>query len=385
MNIGIICYPSIGGSGVIASTLGEELAKHNHNVHFISHDTPYRLNQTQPNLQVHKVECSSYPLFMFDPYTLAMAVKIADISRIHHLDILHVHYAIPHATCAYLAKQILLDNGIKPPKIITTLHGTDITLVGVDKLFYDMTRFSINNSDGLTAVSNYLATETQDIFHLKKEIRVIYNFIDTDLFYPRDCSSFRSDFAAPNEFLIGHLSNFRPVKRILDVIDIFDKISTQISAKLLLIGEGPDKILASRSVNRKKIADKVLFLGSKNRIDTLLPCLDLMLMPSEDESFGLAALESLASGVPVIGTLKTGLAEVITHEKNGYLHPIADTAEMALSSVALLTNRNRHAQFKRQAHKIARSRFNMQKLVMEYEKYYMEIINDAPARHAYKT
>lgn len=374
MNIGIVCYPSIGGSGIIASMLGEELAKNNQNVHFIVSDSPFRLNQMHPNLQIHKVECPSYTL-SFELYNLALAVKIADVSRIHHLDVLHVHYAVPHSTCAYLAKQILIDNGIQPPKIITTLHGTDITMVGVDKSLYDITRFSIKHSDGLTAVSNYLATETQNMFNLKKEVRVIYNFIDTELFKPRVDNALRASFANPDEFLIGHLSNFRPVKRVLDVIDIFDGISQRIPAKLLLIGEGPETLIARRSIARKNISDKVFFLGCQKRVEELLPCLDLMLMPSEDESFGLAALESLASGVPVIGTLQTGLMEVITHDKNGYLHPIGHTAEMALSSVALLTNRALHDQFKISAHKLAYSRFDMKKLVKEYENYYMEIIN----------
>ena len=378
MNIGIVCYPSIGGSGIIASKLGEELAKKNHNVHFISHDLPFLLKQKHQNLQIHIVECPSYPLFKFDPYSLALAVKIAEISRIHHLEILHVHYAIPHSICAYLAKQILFDSGIEPPKIITTLHGTDITLVGVDRLFYDITRFSINNSDGLTAVSNYLAMKTQNIFNLEKEVRVIYNFIDTELFKPVINNIFRSNFATQEEFLIGHLSNFRPVKRILDVIDIFDKISQQIPAKLLLIGEGPEIILARESIAQKKIINKVIFLGNKNRVEELLPRLDLMLMPSEEESFGLAALESLACGVPVIGTLKTGLTEVISNNINGYLHQIGDTAQMALSSVALLTNQDRHTQFKISAHHMAHNQFNMQKLVKEYEIYYKEIMNANP-------
>jgi N-acetyl-alpha-D-glucosaminyl L-malate synthase BshA len=375
MNIGITCYPTAGGSGIVATELGQQLAMRGHKVHFIAYDMPFRLDRFQPNLQYHAVESTAYPLFKFDPYSLPLAVKMADVSRTRQLDILHVHYAIPHATCAYLAKQLLADSGSKQPKIITTLHGTDITLVGVDPTFFDMTQFSIRQSDGITAVSNYLADETREVFGIEKEIRVIYNFIDTNRFKPSNDECSRREFAKPEEFLIGHVSNFRPVKRTLDVIDIFDRIAAELPAKLLLVGEGPDTTLARRAVTRKGLTDKVIFLGSQNRIEAILPCLDLMLMPSEDESFGLAALESLACGVPVIGTLNTGLVEVISDGKNGFLRPIGDTAAMASAGMLLLKNASILAEFKRAAHTISHERFNSQKLITEYENYYTQVLN----------
>ncbi len=326
-------------------------------------------------MMYHGVETTAYPLFKYPPYTLTLAAKMADVTRNYDLDILHVHYAIPHAACAFLARQLLASTNDKQPKIITTLHGTDITLVGADASYYDITRFSILASDGITAVSNYLTDETRDVFKVDKEIRVIYNFFDHLRFKPTQALCSRKEFVKDDEFLIAHISNFRPVKRTLDVIDIFDKIANQLPAKLLLVGEGPDTILARRQVNKKNLNDKVIFLGNQNRIEDILPCADLFLLPSEEESFGLAALEALACGVPVIGTSGTGLVEVVDDFKNGFLLPIGDTSSMARASVSLLKDKKRHEQFKLDAARSAIEKFSADKIISEYERYYEEVLN----------
>ena len=375
MNIGITCYPVAGGSGIVATELGMQLAARGHQVHFISYALPFRLDKYQANLFYHGVETTAYPLFKFPPYTLTLAAKMADVHRNYDLDILHVHYAIPHATCAFLARHLLNSSVKKPPKIITTLHGTDITLVGADPSFYDITRFSINTSDGISAVSKYLADETADVFKIEKEIRVIYNFFDETRFKPSSKQCARSEFANENEYLIAHVSNFRPVKRTLDVIDIFERINNELPAKLLLVGEGPDTILARRQITKKGLTDKVIFLGNQSRVEAVLPCADLFLLPSEEESFGLAALEALACGVPVIGTSGTGLVEVIEDFVDGFLLPVGDTASMARASISLLKEKHRLATFKKAAAENSRKKFNATKIISEYEQYYEDILN----------
>jgi N-acetyl-alpha-D-glucosaminyl L-malate synthase BshA len=374
MNIGITCYPVAGGSGIVATELGQQLAARGHQVHFISYALPFRLDKFQENLFYHGVETTAYPLFKHPPYALTLAAKMADVTCQFNLQILHVHYAIPHATSAYLARQLIT---CKHPKIITTLHGTDITLVGSDPSFFDITRFSINTSDGITAVSAYLADETREIFNPKKDIRVIHNFYDPERFRPdgpNKCK--RKSFAEEDEVIITHISNFRPVKRTIDVIDIFAKISNVIPARLLLIGEGPETILARRQVTKRGLNGKVTFLGNQSRVEAILPLSDLFLLPSEEESFGLAALEALACGVPTIGTLDTGLAELINHEVDGFLFPIGDTESMAQASIGLLIDKKRLEKFKKKAAANAFSRFNSNKIVSEYENYYQEILND---------
>jgi N-acetyl-alpha-D-glucosaminyl L-malate synthase BshA len=373
MNIGITCYPVAGGSGIVATELGQQLAVRGHRVHFISYAIPFRLDKYQENLYFHGVETTAYPLFKHPPYTLTLAAKMADVACEFGIDILHVHYAIPHATSAFLAKQLVT---CALPKIITTLHGTDITLVGSDPSFYDITRFSINASDGITAVSKYLADETCKAFKIEKPIRVIHNFFDAGRFRPDGSSCCkRGDFAADDEFIISHISNFRPVKRTLDVIDIFDKISQKLPSRLLLIGEGPDTILARRMVNKKHLTGRVTFLGNQNRVEAVLPFSDLFLLPSEEESFGLSALEALACGVPVIGTLETGLVEVIENNVNGFLFPVGDTATMADAGIELLSDKEKLTQFRHSASRLAGERFNADKIVTEYEEYYKEILN----------
>ncbi len=375
MNIGITCYPVAGGSGIVATELGQQLAMRGHSVHFISYAMPFRLDTFQPNLMYHGVETTAYPLFKYPPYTETLASKMADVSRNFDLDILHVHYAVPHATCAYLAREILASQGRKLPKIITTLHGTDITLVGSDPSFYDITKFSINSSDGITAVSHYLASETTEVFKTDKEIRVVHNFFDSNRFKPTCGQCKRSEFVQEGEFLLTHISNFRPVKRTLDVIDIFEKVAAEVPARLLLVGEGPDTVLARRQINKKKLNDRVIFLGNQSRVEAILPCSDLFLIPSEEESFGLAALEALACGVPVIGSSGTGLVEVVDDFRNGFLLPVGDTSSMARAAVALLKDTERLAEFRRSAAELAYERFNSEKIISEYEAYYEEVFN----------
>jgi N-acetyl-alpha-D-glucosaminyl L-malate synthase BshA len=373
MKIGITCYPVAGGSGIVATELGQQLAARGHQVHFISYAVPFRFDKYQQNLFFHCVETTAYPLFKHPPYALTLAAKMADVACQHELDILHVHYAIPHATSAFLAKQLITRNH---PKIITTLHGTDITLVGSDPSFYDITRFSIDVSDGVTAVSAYLADETRETFKLDKDIRVIHNFFDSERFRPdaKTCCK-RNCFAADDEFIITHISNFRPVKRTLDVIDIFSRISEVLPSRLLLIGEGPDTILARRVVNKKNLGGRVTFLGNEGCVEGILTLSDLFLLPSEEESFGLAALEALACGVPVIGSLDTGLIELVDINVNGFLFPVGDTESMARAGIELLSDSQRLVKFKENAHRIALERFNAEKIISRYEKYYEEILN----------
>jgi N-acetyl-alpha-D-glucosaminyl L-malate synthase BshA len=373
MRIGITCYPVAGGSGIVATELGRMLAMRGHQVHFISYALPFRLDRYQQNLFFHGVETTAYPLFKHPPYTLALASKMAQVACQHELEILHVHYAVPHATCAFLAKQMVT---CRAPKIITTLHGTDITLVGADPSYYDITQFSINTSDGITAVSAYLAEETKREFGIEKEIEVIHNFFDKNRFSPQLTCCSRREFAKDDEYIIAHISNFRPVKRTLDVIEIFDKISQKLPAKLLLIGEGPDAILARRQINKRNLNGKVTFLGNQSEVEAILPLSDLFLMPSEEESFGLAALEALACGVPVIGSSGTGLVEVVENNVNGFLFPVGQTTNMAEAGINLLNDKAKLTQFKTAAAKIALEKFDSEEIITRYEKYYEKILNE---------
>jgi L-malate glycosyltransferase len=369
MRIGITCYPSAGGSGIVASELGMKLAERGHHVHFISSEPPFRLNTYMENVFYHPVAATNYPLFKSPPYTLPLAVKMAEISKNYDLDLLHVHYAIPHAASAYLAREILAEDG-DPPKIITTLHGTDITLVGADASFFDITKFSINRSDGVTSVSQYLADETVREFGITRDIKVIHNFFDATRFKPGASRCAKSQFAADDEFLVVHLSNFRPVKRAPDVIDIFAKIRQSLPAKLLLIGEGPDTTLVRRLVKRKGLEDSVIFLGAQVRVEEILPCGDLFLLPSQEESFGLSALEAMACGVPLVGSLGSGIGEVIEDGVTGMLHPVGDTVAMADSAIDLLRDPARHKSFQEASIARANDRFLDSDIVTEYERYY---------------
>jgi len=374
LNIGITCYPVAGGSGIVATELGIKLAERGHQVHFMSYALPFRLNVFKPNLYFHEVETTSYQLFKFPPYTLTLAARMAEISCQYKLDVLHVHYAIPHAAAAFLARQLTVD--CCAPRIITTLHGTDITLVGADKSYYDITRFSIMSSDGITAVSDYLATETCREFNIDKHIEVIPNFIDSDRFNPCVQCTEREHYAEKNEKLLCHISNFRPVKRTLDVIEIFGRVAQEMPARLLLIGEGPDTMLVRRTVKKKDLEDKVTFLGSQAKIEDVLPLADLFLLPSEEESFGLAALEAMACGVPVIGSSGTGLVEVVDHGVNGYLFKVGDVSSMSKAAIRLLSNPKKHLDFKSAGGKKAHEKFNSDRVVSQYEEYYRRVIGE---------
>jgi len=333
LSIAVVCHPSVGGSGVVATELGIALAERGHTIHIVSHMRPVRAVAPTERVHFHEVEIARYPLFKYPPYTLALATKLAVLCREHPVDLIHAHYAIPHAVSAYLAQQML---GDRAPKLATTLHGTDITLLGMDETFYEITRFSLEQSDGLTAVSNYLAKETSERFCVECPIETIYNFIDLERFHPgkRD-AAVRARFACPDEALIGHLSNFRWVKRAPDVVRIFQRIRREHPARLLMVGDGPELEPTRRVADELGVLEYVTFLGSEDEVERLLPQLDLFLLPSEQESFGLAALEAMASGVPVAATNVGGLPELVT-EGSGHLCSVGDVQGMGAAGVEML-------------------------------------------------
>lgn len=371
MKIGMICYPSYGGSGVVATELGEHLADLGHEVHFISYERPFRLREFHSNLYLHEVEVFDYPLFKFPPYSIALTGTITEVVRTYDLDILHAHYAIPHAVSAYMAKKMLRDRRIP---IVTTLHGTDITILGNDRQFFEVTKFCLEESDGVTAVSESLRNETQDLFGIK-HARTIYNFIDPEV-YRRTagpCCS-RGCFAGPEEKVILHISNFRPVKRIPDVLRTFAGINREVPSHLLLVGDGPDRMAANHLAHDLGIAHRVHFLGKQEYVVQLLSLADLFLLPSEKESFGLAALEAMACEVPVLATTSGGIPEVVTDGITGYLAPLGDVDTMIAKSVALLKNPELHAKMAAAARRRAVQEFNAKKIVARYEEYYRELL-----------
>ena len=371
MKIGIVCYPTHGGSGVVASELAIGLAKKGHEIHIISYATPFRLRTFHRNIYVHEIEIATYPLFKYPPYELSLVTKLVDIAETSGLDLIHAHYAVPHASSAYLAKQILNSGRLKT---VTTLHGTDITLVGADPSFQRVVKFAIERSDGVTAVSRYLKNRTIEEFDIRREIRVIPNFVD--VLRPsqnRDLCS--RDALAPNgERILMHASNFRPVKRIADVVRIFARVRERVPAKLILIGDGPERLFIQQLVRELKLTSDVQFMGEQDQLEPLFLCADLFLLPSEQESFGLTALEAMNCGVPVIATSIGGLPEVITHGETGYLFPVGDVADMAASAVALLTDPARHALFRAQARKRAEESFDADQIIPLYEAFYEEIL-----------
>ena len=319
MKIGIVCYPTFGGSGVVATELGIALANKGHEVHFITYNQPVRLNALSKNIHFHEVFVEEYPLFHFQPYELALSSKLVAMVKLHEIEILHVHYAIPHAYAAYMAKQMLKEDGIEIP-IVTTLHGTDITLVGSHPTYKTAVEFSINNSDEVTSVSHSLKDDTLRLFNIKKDIKVIHNFIDIEKYAAIDGPEcLRGNLASENEKILTHISNFRPVKRIPDVIDIFYKVQQKVEAKLLMVGDGPERDKAEKKVIELGISEKVLFLGNSSEVDKILCLSDLFLLPSRTESFGLAALEAMAAKTPVISTNSGGLSEVNVNGKTGFL------------------------------------------------------------------
>jgi N-acetyl-alpha-D-glucosaminyl L-malate synthase BshA len=374
MHIGIACYPTYGGSGVIATELGIALAKKGHMVYFISYAQPFRLQQYHENISFHQVEMVAYPLFKYPPYDLALSVKMAEVAEREKLDILHVHYAIPHAACACLAKEML---GKKFPKVITTLHGTDITLVGIDPSFYQITKFSIEQSDGITAVSDYLRQKTIDEFQIKKPIEVIPNFVDTDRFKPYSNPIFRAQFAPNNEKVLMHISNFRPVKRVDDVVRIFSLVRKEIPVKLILVGEDCESLPVRRvrEVGQELAVDEhIICLGQQGNIERLLPIADLFLLPSEQESFGLAALEAMSCGVPVIATNIGGIPEVVVDNETGYLSELGDVATMSTNAVKLLTDSELLEKFKKNSRNRAVEVFDDHQIIPQYERYYQHIL-----------
>ncbi len=373
MKIGITCYPTYGGSGAVATELGLELARRGHEVHFVSYDQPFRLGTIHERVLFHAVEMEDYPLFDHPPYTLALAVALHDAARRHSLDLVHMHYAIPHAASAFLARRML--EGERPLKIVTTLHGTDITLVGLHPSFHAITRFSILESDGLTAVSEYLRAETVRDFNVSPErIEVIPNFIDTEMWRPDRVPCHRSMLAPEGEKIVMHVSNFRPVKRVEDVVDVFARIRDRVASRLVLVGDGPDRPRALQRAADLGIESHVLFLGKHASVEELLACADLFLLPSQSESFGLAALEAMACGVPVVATRVGGLPEVVEDGVSGHLFGIGALDEMAEGGIRLLEDPELHRSVAAAARLTAVERFTADTVVPRYEALYERVV-----------
>lgn len=368
MKIGIVCYPTFGGSGVVATELGLELSKKGHEVHFITYSQPVRLELLGANVHFHEVHVPNYPLFHYQPYELALSSKIVDMVKAHQIDVLHVHYAIPHAYAGYMAKKMLHEEGIDLP-IVTTLHGTDITLVGSHPFYKTAVTFSINKSDAVTSVSQSLKEDTQRLFNTKKDITVIPNFIDLDKHKPTTKNCQRNLLAMPDERVIAHISNFRSVKRIPDVIHIFHAIQKEIPSKLMMIGEGPEREKAEQLCVELNIENKVVFLGNSNEVNKILCFSDLFLLPSQTESFGLSALEAMASGVPVVSSNSGGLPEVNINGVSGFLSPVGDIKSMSQNAIHILKNPNDLETFKKGAKSTA-SKFDIHQIVPSYEKVY---------------
>ncbi len=371
MNIGITCYPTYGGSGVVATELGKALAERGHSVHFISYALPMRLQGFMDNVVFHEVEMSNYPLFDFPLYTIALASKMVEVAKYQNLDIFHCHYAIPHATSAYLAKEMLKSDHIK---VITTLHGTDITLVGLEPSFLPVMKFSIERSDGVTAVSRFLKEKTLTNYNIQKDIEVIPNFVDTRKYVRIPDQDVRRHFATPDEKILVHTSNFRPVKRVQDVIRIFDEVRKKVPSKLVMIGDGPERSQCEILIRELGIQDHVKFLGKQTDVIHILSLADLFLMPSQSESFGLSALEAMACSVPVISSSVGGLPELQIHGQTGYIAEIGDVDRMAKYAVDLLTNPSKYQLFATAARARA-VEFDAPKIVAQYEQYYEKVLS----------
>ncbi|HEY0759358.1 MAG TPA: N-acetyl-alpha-D-glucosaminyl L-malate synthase BshA [Acidisarcina sp.] len=380
MKIGITCYPTYGGSGVVATELGIELAASGHQVHFITYSQPFRLTGRESGIFYHEVPVSNYPLFEYPPYDLALATRMSEVAEYYSLDLLHVHYAIPHSVSALLARQMLATRNRHLP-FVTTLHGTDITLVGIDRSYLPITRFAIEQSDGVTAISSYLRDETIRQFDTKNEIEVIPNFVNCDVYSPHmaDRDRQRARFARPDEKILMHLSNFRPVKRVVDVVEVFSRVVERMPARLLLVGDGPDRSAAEWLAHSKGIQDRVVFLGKQESVNELLPLADLMIMPSELESFGLAALEGMACRVPSIATAVGGVPELIEDGVNGRLFPVGEVDAMADGAIELLLQPDRLIAMGRAARKTAQQRYCSTQIIPLYEKYYETVLERAAA------
>ncbi len=379
MKIGITCYPTYGGSGAVATELGIALADRGHEVHFISYAQPFRLTGFHDRLFYHEVDVHTYPLFVFPPYSLSLAVQIHSVARHHDLDLLHAHYAIPHATAAWTAREMLRHEGSDLP-IATTLHGTDITLVGQDPSFWSITKFSVERSDGVTAVSRYLRDETYRAFECADcDIEVIPNFVDPEV-YDRSRYACESSALAPRgEKILMHISNFRPVKRVADVLRVFARVRKEMPAQLVLVGDGPDRPLAEGTAGTLGVADDVLFLGKLDSVAELLSRADVLLLPSEQESFGLVALEAMSCSTPVVTTSGSGVAEVVEDGVTGFLHPVGAIEAMAASTLSLLRDEERWTRFSRAARARAVKHFATDRIVPMYEAFYERVAGRRPA------
>lgn len=372
MKIGIVCYPTFGGSGVVATELGLELSKRGHEIHFITYNQPVRLELLSNNVHYHEVNVPEYPLFHYQPYELALSSKLVDMVKLHKIEILHVHYAIPHAYAAYMAKKMLIEQDIYVP-IVTTLHGTDITLVGSHPFYKPAVTFSINKSDAVTAVSQSLKEDTLRLFDIKNDINVVPNFIDLEKYNHSFTDCQRGMMASDNEKIITHISNLRPVKRVQDVISVFYNVQKEIPSKLMFIGEGPEREAVERRCAELGITDKVIFFGRSNEIDKILCFSDLFLLPSLTESFGLAALEAMSSGVPVISSNTGGIPEVNINGVSGYLSDVGDIDDMTKNAIYILKDEDRLKTFKNNARKEA-LKFDLHEIVPQYETIYEDTL-----------
>lgn len=364
MKIGVTCYPTYGGSGIVATELGLELAARGHEVHFITYANPIRLDPDTPRIFYHEVEVSSYPLFTYPPYCLALASRMAEVAEQYDLDLLHVHYAIPHSAAALLARQMLANR--RPLPFVTTLHGTDITIVGADRTYFPTTKFSIEQSDGVTSISDYIVSRTREFFGVTNEIRRIHNFVNVERYKPDPNRS-------NSEKLLLHISNFRPVKRVLDCVRIAAEVLPHIPVRLLMAGDGPDRGMAESLARELKISEHVTFLGKQDHVERLIPKCHVLLMPSELEAFGLAALEGMACGVPPIGTDAGGVPELITDGVTGYLTKVGDTDTQAQRVLKLLTDDELHRQMCIRARQETIDRFSTELIIPQYESYYAEV------------
>ena len=380
MNIGIVCYASVGGSGIVATELAKSLAERGHEVHLLSTEPPFRYSEYQPGLSFHRVHTPAYPLFREPQYVLSLTSSIVHVARECALDVIHAHYAVPHATAAYLARQILdstTDGAV--PRVVTTLHGTDITLVGSDRSYSETVAFSIEQSDGVTAVSQSLRADTYRALKVKRDIRVIPNFLDCHRYRRQPWPEVRARYCREDEKVVVHMSNFRPVKRVEAVVEVFARIASRVRARLLLVGDGPDLVKARDRARSLEIEDRVEVLGEQDQVVPLLSVSDLFLLPSMQESFGLAALEAMACEVPVVASRVGGLSEVIEHGRTGFLHDLEDLDGMADSGVALLTNPELHAAIAAQGRRLVAEKFCADLIVPRYETFYTELVGEVLA------
>ena len=364
MRIGITCYPTYGGSGIVATELGMELAQRGHEVHFISYANPIRLDPGTPGIHYHEVEVSTYPLFQYPPYSLALASRMAEVAELHSLDLLHVHYAIPHSISALLAQQMTPQRRLP---FITTLHGTDITLVGTDRSYFPITKFSIERSDGVTTISEYMRKRTIEFFGIRNPIEVIHNFVNCSLYRPDE------EARAQGRKRILHISNFRPVKRVLDCVRVFAEVRKHVDAELIMAGDGPERSPAEHLARELGLDNDVQFLGKQNHMERLIPRMHALHLPSETEAFGLAALEAMACGVPPVATLTGGVPDLITHGVDGFMEPVGDVRSQAARLVELLTNDSLHRRIAEAARNTAQTRFCTDLIIPQYERYYERV------------